>query len=194
MLINSLNKHQLNLTLFLLSYSTASLCYKKGNPMYKIILIALILSLAGITGCATNKSSDESIQNLIAAANESVEYVKILNQFTVAAKNNDLTKMMELTSTSAIKIYGLSSFKNTYKNIIIPEITSCNKMYTNKNVMLVTKESTGIGKGFVYQKICSKSKGKPSLINIKVLNDNGRISVGAVLVLKPKNGSNGGSH
>jgi len=153
--------------------------------MYRIISIILIISLTGITGCATNKSSDKSIQNLIAAANESAEHVKILNQFTVAAKNNNLTKMMELTSTSAIKIYGLSSFKNTYKNIFIPEIMSCNKMYTNKNVTLVTKESTGIGKGFVYQKICSKSKGKPSIMNIKVLNDNGRISVGAVVVIKP---------
>jgi len=153
--------------------------------MYKLIPVLFIISIFGISGCATNKTNDKSIKKLISALNEVAPYAKILDQFTAAAKNKNINKMIELTSISSIKMYGLPSFKNTYKNIFIPEITSCNKIYSNKKMMVVSKESTKIGKGYIFQKICTKSKGKPSIMNIKVLNDNGRISVGAVLIFKP---------
>jgi len=148
--------------------------------MFSFLLVASVVS-----SCASNKSSNKSVQDMIAAANENSKYVGAMNEFMVAAKNKNITEMLALTSASSIKMYGLSSFEDNYKNILVPEITSCNKIYTNKNVMLTSKKATGIGKGYIYQKICTKEKGKPSVINIKVLNDNGHIAVAGTIVFKP---------
>ena len=148
-------------------------------------MFSLLLTVSILPGCASNKPSNKYVQDMIAAANENSKYVSVMNKFMVAAKSKNITKMLALTSTSSIKVYGLSSFEDNYKNILVPEITSCNKIYTNKNVMLTSKKATGIGKGYIYQKICTKGKGKPSVINIKVLNDNGRIAVAGTIVFKP---------
>lgn len=153
--------------------------------MKLIYMFSFLLVVSVLSSCASNISSNKSVQDMIAAANENSKYVSVMNKFMVAAKNKNITEMLALTSASSIKMYGLSSYENNYKNILIPEITSCNKIYTNKNIMLTSKEATRIGKGYIYQKICTKEKGKPSIVNIKVLNDNGHIAVAGTIVFKP---------
>ena len=152
--------------------------------MKKLYILIFLLSFSSLYGCASNKPSNKSVQDLIAAHKEQNMYLSVMNKFISYAKNKDINKMLSLTSKTTINKNGISTLKKIYKNSIIPEINSCKKIYTKKNITRATKELTGIGSGFIYNKICQKENGKISILNIAILKENERISLSSVFIFR----------
>ena len=151
--------------------------------MKTLHIIFLLLFFSVLHGCASNEPSNKSIQDLIAAHKAQGSYLKVMNDFMISAKNKNIDEMIFLTSQTTISKNGIKAIKQLYKNTIIPEISSCKKLYTHKNVSIVRKETIKIGTGYIYNKICQKDNKDPSIINIMILKEKERISLAAIYVL-----------
>ena len=153
--------------------------------MKYLYMVSLLLILSAISGCASNKINSKTAQDLIAAHKAQGKYLDVMNKFMIATKKKDIKKMISLTSNTTISKNGIDSVKNLYKNKIIPEINSCKKIYTHKNVSLVNKKTVKIGSGYAYNKICLKENKETSIINIMILKEKERISLVSIFVITP---------
>jgi len=154
--------------------------------MNKIYLFSFFLVISALYGCASNKPKNNAVQDLIAAHKNQEKYRSVMNKFITYAKNKNINEMIALTSKITIKKNGISLLKKTYKNTIVPEIKSCKKLYTQKNITRASKKLTGIGSGYIYNKICQKGNGETSVINIAILKENDHISLASIFVFKAK--------
>jgi len=153
--------------------------------MKYLYTVSLLLILSVISGCASNDIKNKSVQDLIAAHKAQGKYLNVMNEFMIATKKKNINKMLSLTSNTTISKNGMDSVKNLYKNKIIPEINSCKKIYTHKNVSLVSKKTVKIGSGYAFNKICLKENKETSIINIMILKEKESISLVSIFIITP---------
>ena len=153
--------------------------------MKYLYVFSLLVGLSALSGCASNKINNKTAQDLIAAHKAHEKYLDVLNEFMMSAKKKDINKMLSLTSNTAISKNGIDPVKNLYKNKIIPEINSCKKIYTHKNISIISKEMVKIGSGYAYNKICQKENKETSIINIVILKEKEHISLMSIFIITP---------
>jgi len=151
--------------------------------MKYLYIFSLLLVLSGLSGCASNQINNKTAQDLIAAHKAHEKHLDVLNEFMASAKKKNINKMISLTSNTTISKNGIDLVKKHYKNKIIPEINSCNKIYTHKNVTLVSKKTIKIGSGYIYTKMCQKDNGKRSVIKIMILKEKEHISLSSIFII-----------
>ena len=153
--------------------------------MKYLYVVTLLLILSAISGCASNNINNNTSKNLIAAHKAHGMYLDVMNKFMIATKAKNIKKMLSLTSKTTISKNGIDSVKILYKDKIIPEINSCKKIYTHKNVSLISKKKAKIGSGYAFNKICVKESKKTSIINIIILKEEESISLASIFVINP---------
>jgi uncharacterized short protein YbdD (DUF466 family) len=139
-----------------------------------------ILALATFSLQACNAMKGQSdMENMVRLMkqNSPEKYEAVMHSFVKSAKNNDVDKMIALTSEVTIKQMGIDALKKHYKKDTIPALKACIKISEGGDIVHIDKLQAKTGSGWVYHKVCTFGENETVGIRFVILKENGRIAL-----------------
>ncbi len=138
----------------------------------------LAVSIISLQACGAMKGQAD-MENMVRLMekNSPEKYEAVMHSFIESAQNNDVNKMIALTSKVTIKKMGVDALKKHYQKDTIPALKSCKKISESGDVVHINKSQGKTGEGWVYYKTCTYDENKTVGIRFVILKENGRIAL-----------------